>query len=486
MACKAQTGAGLPVRYNDPFVKDSASRDGQSLATPVALVAAALALAFAFGVPPFQVNDEHGHFVRAYQIARGDWRGDPEPLLPPELAAYLLRYQEGIEWAGKLPPSEIWSSLSRREAAAGPPVRFADDARHRYTRWSILASSLYCPVVYLPSAIGIAMARAAGLGPAGWFYAARVANVLAFALAVWLAVRLARGSRAAIAALALMPMTLHQAGGVSADLMTIAVSIAGFGLILRARGGKPDARVLVAIAALYPLWALCKTSVWALPLLLFIPAPWFRDRGRRVLFVGGVALASIAALVLWQHVVQGNLALFRADRLARGMDTAANSAFLRSHPLWFGRLLAAHIGDRFGEHAGQFIGAFGWTKLMLPAPWRVFYFGLLLAAAVFEAPGRRVSVAERAGFGALFVATAAATYVVLFASDGVVTPQGIGFPYSAGVQGRYFIPFALAGLLALQQNRRHLPPRTLVGVVVCLGAAFDLFILMLLRGHYYA
>jgi len=456
---------------------------------PVRLViasAALLAAAFAFVMPPLQVNDEHGHFVRAYQVSRGEWKGDPAPALPQAVVDFLMRYPERFDSERKFAAPDIRNAFSRGGDALGAPVRVHDDASHRFITWSILASSLYCPVVYLPSAAGIAAARAAGLAPLGMLYAARLCNVLSFAIALWIALRLAPGSRALIAAVALMPMTLHQAGGVSADLLTIAISLAGFALILRVRAGKGDSRLLIALACLMPVWVLCKTSVWALPLLLFLPSHRFANRGRRALYIAGVAFAAFAALALWQHAIHGNLALFRADRLARGMDTSGNLAFLRAHPVPFARMLLAYMATHSGEHTGQFIGAFGWMKLTLSTGARVLYLGLILFAAIFDSPGRIVTAAERLGFAALFLATLAATYIVMFASDGVVTARGIAFPYSAGVQGRYFIPFCLAGFLALQRNRRTIEAGRALRIVVYAALVFDLLSLSVIWNSYYA
>ena len=49
----------------------------------------ALALAFAIVMPPLQVPDEHGHFVRAYMISRGQFVAHGIPELPEPVAAFV-------------------------------------------------------------------------------------------------------------------------------------------------------------------------------------------------------------------------------------------------------------------------------------------------------------------------------------------------------------------------------------------------------------
>jgi hypothetical protein len=54
-----------------------------------------LASGFALLMPPFQANDEHGHFVRAFQISRGHFVEHEGERLPSTLLAAIHRYGEG-------------------------------------------------------------------------------------------------------------------------------------------------------------------------------------------------------------------------------------------------------------------------------------------------------------------------------------------------------------------------------------------------------
>ena len=70
-----------------------------------------LALTFAIMVPPLQINDEHGHFIRAYEISRGEFVARGAPDLPASIAAFVMRYPEAAE--------------RPQVHAAGDPARFA-------------------------------------------------------------------------------------------------------------------------------------------------------------------------------------------------------------------------------------------------------------------------------------------------------------------------------------------------------------------------
>ena len=481
-----------PEPKNRPADEPSASVDRwNALATLSVAICAVLGLAFAFVMPPLQLNDEHGHFIRAYQISRGAWIGHSAPALPPPIVTFLQRYPEAVDRQRKIAPSEVVADLLGRVGTpSSSPSDLTDNSKHKYLTWSILGSNLYCPLVYLPSSVGIGIARALHFSPLGMFYSARVFNVLVLALALWLAFRLVPASRALMAAIALMPMTLHQAGGVSADLVTIAVSMVGFAVVLRVRCQAVGRRFLTIVLVVFTLWALCKTSIWALPLILLIPSAAFKNAPRRVVFMAGVGVAMLAALSLWQIATYDNMQIFHAARLARGIDTSANLAVIAAHPLHFARMLVAFIGVHAKGYIGQFIGAFGWTKLTLSVWTSTFYFGLILFVALFEPPGRPISLAERGILVSVFIGAVLAIHAILFVSDGVVVsgipPSDlISFPYSAGIQGRYFIPFCFAGFLALRQNRFTINSHLLLAVVLYTATVYDLLSLCAIFRNYY-
>ena len=63
------------------------------------------------------------------------------------------------------------------------------------------------------------------------------------------------------------------------------------------------------------------------------------------------------------------------------------------------------------------------------------------------------------------------TYLALFTIDGVYDKGRYSFE-SAGVQGRYLIPFCLAGLLLLKQKKITVTSRVLQPVVLCVSTAY--------------
>ena len=417
-------------------------------------IAGILALGFAYLVPPFQFNDEHAHFFRAYQLSRGEFVGHEGERIPAALLAFLQRYPDGYRGHTKI----ILNGFRPGPSEANEQVLPANGPGNMYLLWGVRATRMYCPIVYLPAAAGILIARALNMPPLAMLYAARTMNVLGFLAALWWALILAPDCRVLLTVLALMPMTLHQAAAISADQVTIALSMVGIALILHAREAAINKRYLAAVLVVFVLLILSKNSYWALPLLLLVPARQLGGRSNKAVFITVVVAATLGAEVVWSSLCHDSMLLFQQVARSYGIDPQANGLLLARHPL---NALAAVFGSsHFLHHVGGlvrgFVAVFGWEKFSLPVWTHTCYFIALLAVAFLEPISADFSVAERLLLALVCLGALIGTYCVLFIVDGIYANGQYSF-WSAGVQGRYLIPYSLVGLLALKQSRLNIP-----------------------------
>jgi uncharacterized membrane protein len=112
-----------------------------------------------------------------------------------------------------------------------------------------------------------------------------------------------------------------------------------------------------------------------------------------------------------------------------------------------------------------FVGAFGWDKFGLPGWTQLCYVFLLLSIAVLEPICKAFTIPERLLLICVSLGALIGTYVVLFIVDGKYADGQYSF-WSAGVQGRYLIPYALVGLLALKQDRMNVSSAVMAPVVL--------------------
>ena len=392
----------------------------------------------------------------------------------------------------KVLPTSRSHALRLRDLFAGgagefsPPEPIGNIHELRYLSWGYLAYQIYWPVCYLPASAGIRMTRLFNLSPLSMLYAARLMNLTAFLVALAIALRLAPSFRALTTGLALMPMTLQQAVAVSADAITIAFALVGFALLLRTREQPVDRRYLAIILVTVPMWAMCKNSVWTLPLLLLIPASQFNGRRQRAVFVMTAILVTVAALVLWRLINYDAFGQLVAAGLSRGINFESNARVFLSHPL---RVLHDVISfpDTLTYCARlirRFVGAFGWNYVNLPVPLAPTYLLMLVVVACAEWNPKPFTTTERAILGLVFAGALIQTYFMLFVIDGSYSNGRYGF-WSAGVQGRYLIPYCLAGFLVLRQNAIPRISRALMPIVLSVSTFCGLLSLNAIIRFYY-
>jgi uncharacterized membrane protein len=267
-----------------------------------------LVLALIFGgafvvlTPPFQAPDEEAHFRRAFALSegravctkQGDDTGDFQPR---GLSAYCTPYKDLAYHA------EEKSSFAIIRASADVPF----DAEHReFVPFSNAA--VHPPLVYVPQALAIFVARLFSSSVLVAFYAGRLANLLAATAATYLAIRLAPIGKWAFACFALTPITLFLTASFSSDALTNAFAFLLIAQVLACAAGPTEQvsnRSLAGLALTGAAIALSKQAYFLLPLsYLMIPV---RRLGGQQRYVGGLVLvmgATLLAVAGWGQVVR--------------------------------------------------------------------------------------------------------------------------------------------------------------------------------------
>jgi uncharacterized membrane protein len=421
-----------------------------------------LIVAFGVVVPPFQVADEHAHFIRAYEVSRGQWVGVNAPVLPADVIRYIRRYPEKMEWLKKPNPDDD-------SVAPFSPV-----GDHYWLGRGVIAANVYCPIAYLPASLAMLVGRMAGASPAILLYAARFADAVLFLAGCYLAMRAAPAYRLTIAAVALLPTTLHQCAAVSADVVTVSVSFVLVALLLRLRDCSDGARTKIGLAVAFVLLILCKLSPWAFVALFLISPKAFASQKQWLSYIAVVAALMLACAGLWHVASASSLEAFRAVRLADGFDMTARTQEILQHPFRVGLFLTTYFLRHFPRYIVTWLGAFGWTHFYIPLWIQPITLLLLLVVAATEAGGKTFSRIERLLWVAVFAVGIVFIHLALFVSQDL-----------DGVQGRYLTPFCLFGLLALRQTRFVVSRATLARVVVGYGLVHGVVSVIWLVGAYY-
>ncbi|HEY0662663.1 MAG TPA: DUF2142 domain-containing protein [Lysobacter sp.] len=372
-----------------------------------------------FGTPPGAVADEEAHFAKIVRISEGVVVGGSGATPMPDTRAMY-----GPFWS--YPTNKAAFTEEQLQAQLRQPLRCTATS----TTLPSGADGYFLHQYVLP-ALAFKAGCAAGAS-FGWFlYVARLLNLLlAVALVAW-GLRHAVRGKWALFVVALLPMSLFQMGSLSADSLTLSLSLAWLGLLSGIAGGAVNvARASPALWTLGLAIALLKPgSAWILACLLFCK-PAFDAAGRSF----GAALAKHVALPWLIHVAWTLVAAKGAAPLA-GVDAAANLHSLTADPTVFLRAwLNTFFSDRVVPLIRMMIGLLGWLDVRL-SPWAYSVGGLALLATLWtnEATLPRT---PRAVFALSLLFAAGSLVLVALPLFIYWSPATLGF--IQGLQGRYF------------------------------------------------
>ncbi|UMY19159.1 DUF2142 domain-containing protein [Methylobacterium organophilum] len=354
----------------------------------------------------------------------------------------------------------VWRSLSR--------TRDFDDPRHpmrlsvptpQDLPWSlkpaffpIYTIGTYCPIFYLPAALGLGAGRAAGLGPYWAARLGRLAAALAYAALALATLALARRERVLLFGLLALPMSLSLAGSYNHDGLIIAASALAVALATRGWDTASCGRLqpsTVGAAVLIALIVLAKPPYAPLAALLLVPLSRTRGAILRTLILASLALlpgliwAGYAAAFVATPVPRlpyeaGPLWLGSRPALFDGTDPGAQLRVLLAEPSRFLTIPATYLATL--KHilwlgAGA-IGILGWLDCPLPPFLYVAWFVALCGAALAR-DHRRAELRGRDS-ALLAIATLVCLWAIVLSQ--YLTWTNVGYARVDGPQGRYLLP----------------------------------------------
>lgn len=417
------------------------------------IVAAVFGVVFAVITPPFWGHDEITQFGRAYQVAHGG-------LLPQEIDD-----TRGVSYGGDVPitvDALMGYALDDYTNSPPEPAPLAQNARGydvlenlpvsagERTIW-FTNTSAYSPLPYLPATVGIRVAEALDLHVGGLMLATRLAGLAVYLALVGFGLHALRRHRVQwlAFAVALLPIGVFQAGTVTADTMTNAIAIVLSallvkGLFLGVRLNRVETAALLAGAVALPL---CKpTYVLLAMVVLVVPAERMGLTGRMRMLPWLFAAVGAAGFAAWT-VISGptteGMGLMRTPSQWHAVVPGDQLSGVLHDPLHFANVLVQSVLRRDEEWFGEFFGELGFGYVTVPALSMVAWLvALALAAGTAE---RFVASHRRTAVVAVGIVVSVAAIVgTLYLSF-----SPVGYFIVDGLQGRYFLPLAIAALAVL-------------------------------------
>lgn len=416
-------------------------RPPRSLAVLFLIVSLPVVILQVYATPPFQVADEENHFLRAVQIAGGQLFGQKlggggaggiiDPAANEAAHAFDgLKFHPDV----KLDTSRYGDVAALRWSADPPqPVGFANTA-------------IYPAFFYLPAAVALSAARAAGMSVLDSFYLGRLATALVAVALSASALALCGKGRTTLFVILCFPMVLSLFASVSQDALSL--SFAALAVALWSHYAARDADMPPRIRALGTLLlgAVIAARLPFFPVYVLALVP---TSGRHRLFSrdwlgrSDLAAAALGLLPVVYGIVGAQIAKI-TFRVGENVSPAAQMRWIVSHPTAAAHVAMDTLVQTGAGNLRQMVGVLGWLDTDLPGSFYLWIVFCLAAALMIDAlsPERGLGNPWHWIGAAAAIVSAAAVFGALYLAW---TP--VGATLVDGVQGRYLLVPAM--LLAI-------------------------------------
>jgi len=439
---------------------------------------------FIFRLPPLSGTDEFTHFPRLYQISEG-----------------TLNEQSigNHQFGGKL-PININSMINsyRNLSRYSPGQSYLDAAKQLNQQYSKISNPgkrkvtanftstvIYPPWAYIPSLLGLILAKAAKVPLIWYVYLARISTYLIWLILTYLAIKYLPAGKYFMLAIALLPTAVSQASTIGADGLQMATAwlLISLTLAIVAKRLKPTWLVIVAMTVLAVYVAIIKDGYFLIGLVpLVIPSTRFAKRKIGLFWKLSVLTLVLASSLLFTlrtvDVVHGTVltptigAYFNSSRQI--------SYIFNNLPLYILRLIEQPFTKTFDTTYLGIVGILTNRLIYLSIlVIGLLYFGLYLG--ISSTPSISELKEYRLRLIIFFSTIIIATYGLL-ASAFYIGNTSVGAQFVNGFYGRYFLPLLpllLVYPLTLGRQNIKQPRRLPISIVMITISTIGLIAMVL-------
>lgn len=445
------------------YLLDQAKADKLPLCRSFAASALLLGIGYMYVFQGLSAPDEISHYISAYKLS-SQWLGAEATA---EDGHVIVREQDYFlgdlnDEAGKTGAARILG-----EDLGENDFRIIKNWNRLYPfkNSEVMRISLYPPVnttplVYIPQAFGITLARLLGFNSIAMLNFGKFFNLLIYIIIMSYAISLMPFAEKVLYGAALLPMSLHLAASMSYDAMLLSVTACFFAKILnlavynQAPAKKIEFKDIAFLAVLTAVFAPCKIIYSPLILAYFIiPAKNFKNK--KYCAAGFIILSAalIISMMLINSVVIKNYAEAKASTVGWNAEAGFTFAELLHRPFFTLSMLYKTVLLQLDYYHFTMIGAYlGNINKVLNIPYLaviLFTLGLLILALpeLEKKESFKLSIGKR-----LLL-----LFIIMVVSGGALLSMFIAWtPRSAmvisGVQGRYFLPVLVPALLLIDNS----------------------------------
>lgn len=391
-----------------------------------------LSFFIAWLTPAFSIPDESAHYLRSFEVSRGHWinsRGNVGVTIPCNDYLEVAKQNEQVRVAFYQDSAE----------------KMLPNARDCVTSSKNSAGS-YSPVPYIAAAAGILFAEQLGYKVETRLKMGRIANALVTSIICIFSILAVKKNRLLIASFVFLPMSMWLRASLSADAMTITVSIAYLAYVLHLIENKYkiNKNIIFILSALALLLGSVKPVYGILSLssiILFERTGTWRMNLKNIGMLAVPGVLSLAIGAMW--TIAADPGLIYINNYG-GANPVQQWSFLCKDPAIIFHIVANTFKNNLTIFVAQALVP------MLPLQWIPQHdqiaisstLGIFLAFTMLTTPFS-LSTWQRITLLGISAICLVLTLLPLY-----LTFTLVGYGEILGLQGRYFLPISFYMIVA--------------------------------------
>lgn len=417
------------------------------------------------------VHDGATHLAKVYHfsnvlLGQAEWDNNNYVYLQPDEAENFSKFSDDLYRENEV-AEQFWD-VSENFWKRGEENGLVRSSEFRGTN----ASSIF---EYLPGVLGMTLGRLLGGSVSLNILLAKICFLAFYVMMAFWAIRISPYFKAAIAFVALLPMGLYQAAGITYDSVVIAIGLVLLAYFFRARAFPLKRYEICTLLGLSAVLGCLKGGFYLPLLLIFFAVPSGRQGGKKkkwALFFGCIIAGGVAMLICFSYAYWSMLTRILGSGMSEAATEAVNIAettsvvetvpgtetisygiaYFFKEPAGFLELFIRTVIQRAEFYLGGALGyRMAWTDRTVN--WIVLLmFCLLLGGVTSRVEGQTepaVSLKERGLVAGIVLLEFLGFHILML----LETP--INAPVINGVQGRYFIVLIPLLLFMVYQRKKE-------------------------------
>lgn len=435
-------------------------------------------------MPGLSAPDEPSHYISAYYLSNQLMMIEPadeegrvhirkEDVALEDVNEERVKqdyaYVEDAEIFGQVPAEKNYYELKnwKKNHSADPGMTTSSHIRVVTT-----------PLVYLPQAIGICIARMLNCSSTVLLTLGKLMNLLAFCIMAFWAVRRMPFGKTIMMAVTLLPMTVNIAASMSYDVMLLGCSFMFIAQVMHLAyaAEKVEWKDIIILAVILAVMSPCKIVYCLMVfLILLIPKEKYQSKLMNVMIWVICIIAALGSMLAVNASVISGYASTVVSEVPWSDEPGFTVSYVLHHPLDSARVFYDTLMYQGSYYHETMLGAYlGNLCEELDVPFIVLLF---MTLALFALPlsdseqNRQLSLKDK-----IIVAAVCAVIFALLLGSMMIAWTPLSSPVILGVQGRYFLPLLPIALLLIR-NRKLALNQNIDDYVIFLMVCCDAFVL---------